>query len=103
MWRKVSTWSGRDRMQTESWPSDSGAMRIRWQTSHAAAGGSFQLTIHSAISGRPMQTVVEETGDGEGTAYFSDDPRVFFAVVDSKNLDWTFTIDEPVDVIITPK
>ena len=31
------------------------------------------------------------------------DPRVFFAVVDSKNIDWTFTIEEPVDVIITPK
>ena len=103
MWRKVNTWSGRDRLQSESWPSDTGAMRVRWQTSHAAAGGSFQLTIHSAISGRPMQTVVDQLGDGEGTAYFSDDPRVFFAVVDSQNLDWTFTIDEPVDVIITPK
>ncbi len=103
IWQKVNSWSGRDPVQTESWPSDSGAMRIRWQTSHAGAGGSFQLTIHSAISGRPMQTVVDESGDGEGTAYFSDDPRVFFAVVDSKNLDWTFTIDEPVDVIITPK
>ena len=102
-WRKVNSWSGKDRLQTESWPSDTGAMRIRWQTSHAGADGSFQLTIHSAISGRPMQTVVEQTGEGEGTAYFSDDPRVFFAVVDSKNLDWTFTIDEPVDVIITPK
>ena len=63
----------------------------------------FQLTIHSAISGRPMQVVVDQAGDGEGTAYFSDDPRVFFAVVDSKNIDWTFTIEEPVDVIITPK
>ncbi len=103
VWRKVNSWSGKDRLQTESWPSDTGAMRIRWQTSHAGADGSFQLTIHSAISGRPMQTVVEQTGDGEGTAYFSDDPRVFFAVVDSKHLDWTFTIDEPVDVIITPK
>jgi hypothetical protein len=103
VWRKVNTWSGRDRLQTESWPSDTGAMRIRWRTSGAAANGLFQLTIHSAISGRPMETVVEETADGEGTAYFSDDPRVFFAVVDSRNLDWTFTIEEPVDVIITPK
>jgi hypothetical protein len=103
IWRNVGTWSGKDRTQTESWPGDTGAMRIRWTTSHAAPDSSFQLTIHSAISGRPMQTVVDETGNGEGTAYFSDDPRVFFAVVDSKNLDWTFTIEEPVDVIITPK
>ena len=102
-WRKVNTWTGRDRLQTESWPSDSGAMRIRWQTSHAGTSSLFQVTIHSAISGRPMQTVVDQQGDGGGTAYFSDDPRVFFAVVDSKNIDWTFTIEEPVDVIITPK
>ena len=102
-WRKVNTWNGHDRLQTESWPSDSGAMRIRWQTSHAGTGSLFQVTIHSAISGRPMQTVVDHPGEGEGTAYFSDDPRVFFAVVDSKNIDWTFTIEEPVDVIITPK
>lgn len=78
-------------------------MRIRWATSHAAKDGAFQLTIHSAISGRPMQLMVDQAGDGEGTEYFSDDPRVFFAVVDSKNVDWTFTIEEPVDVILTPK
>jgi hypothetical protein len=102
-WRNVGTWSGHDRLQTESWPGDTGAMRIRWNTKHAREGGVFQLTIHSAISGRPMQTVVDQAGDGEGTEYFSDDPRVFFAVVDSKNIDWTFTIEEPVDVIITPK
>lgn len=102
-WRKVNTWNGRGRLQTESWPSDSGAMRVRWQTSHAGADSLFQVTIHSAISGRPMQTVVDQQADGEGTAYFSDDPRVFFAVVDARNIDWTFTIEEPVDVIITPK
>jgi hypothetical protein len=102
-WRPVDTWTGHGQLQTESWPSDSGAMRIKWTTTHAEPGGRFSLTIHSAISGRPMETVVDHAGNGSGTAYFSDDPRVFFAVVDSKNLDWTFTIDEPVDVIITPK
>jgi hypothetical protein len=103
VWRKLGSWSGHGNVQTESWPGDSGAMRIQWTTSHASPGGAFQLTIHSAISGRPMQVVVDQQGDGQGTAYFSDDPRVFFAVVDSKNLDWAFTIEEPVDVIITPK
>ena len=103
IWRQVGTWTGKNRLQTESWPSDTGAMRIRWRTTHGAPDSNFQLTIHSAISGRPMQVVVEQTGDGDGTAYFSDDPRVFFAVVDASHLDWTFTIEEPVDVIITPK
>jgi hypothetical protein len=103
IWRNVGTWTGKSRVQTESWPSDTGAMRVRWSTTHAAKDGRFALTIHSAISGRPMQTIVDQDGDGEGTAYFTDDPRVFFAVVDAANLDWTFTIEEPVDVIITPK
>lgn len=103
VWRPVGTWTGRGQLQTESWPGDTGAMRIRWTTSHAAPAGVFSLTIHSAISGRPMEVVVDHKGDGSGTAYFSDDPRVFFAVVDAKDLDWTFTIEEPVDVIITPK
>ena len=103
VWHKLGAWSGHTSVQTESWPGDSGAMRISWNTTHATEGGTFQLTIHSAISGRPMQVVVDHHGDGAGTAYFSDDPRVFFAVVDAKNLDWTFTIEEPVDVIVTPK
>ena len=80
-------------------------MRIRWNTSQRTRRqGTFRLTIHSAISGRPMQTVV---GPGRRSAkarrIFSDDPRVFFAVVDSKNIDWTFTVEEPVDVIVTPR
>ncbi len=103
IWRPVNTWTGRGPLQTESWPGDTGAMRIRWATTHAKPGGTFTLTIHSAISGRPMETVVDHGGNGSGTAYFTDDPRVFFAVVDSKDLDWTFTIEEPVDVIVTPK
>lgn len=102
-WRHVGTWSGHGQLQTESWPGDTGAMRVRWKTSHSAPDSMFSLTIHSAISGRPMETIVSHVGDGDGTAYFSDDPRVFFAVVDAKNLEWTITVEEPVDVIVTPK
>jgi hypothetical protein len=103
IWRPLGTWSGHGNVQTESFNGDSGALRIKWSAKHASGEGRFELTIHSAISGRPMGTVVEHSGDGGGTAYFSDDPHVFFAVVDAKDLDWTFTIDEPVDVIVTPK
>ena len=103
IWRPVGTWSGKGPLQSESWPGDTGAMRITWRTSRSDADGTFTLTIHSAISGRPIQTVVEHAGDGDGVAYFADDPRVYFAVVDAQHLDWTFTIDEPVDVILTPK
>ena len=79
-------------------------MRIHWATKNASdPAASFTLTMHSAISGRPLQVMVEQKGNGDGTAYLSEDPRVFFAVVDAANLEWTFTIEEPVDVILTPR
>ena len=103
VWQPLGTWSGHGNVQTESFNGDSGALRIRWKASHAAPDGVFQLTVHSAISGRPMGLVVDHAGDGDGTAFFSDDPHVFFAVVDSKDLDWTFTVEQPVDIIVTPR
>jgi hypothetical protein len=104
IWRPLGSWSGKTNLQTESFPGESGAMRIRWETKNASEPAApFTLTMHSAISGRPLEVMVEQKGNGEGTAYLSEDPRVFFAVVDAANLDWTFTIEEPVDVILTPR
>jgi len=103
IWQSLGTWSGHGKLQTESFNGDSGALRVRWKASHATADGTFLLTVHSAISGRPMGVVVEHAGDGDGTAFFTDDPHVFFAVVDSKDLDWTFTVEQPVDIIVTPR
>jgi hypothetical protein len=103
IWQRLGTWSGHGQLQTESFNGDSGALRIRWTASHSTSDGTFQLTVHSAISGRPMGVVVDHAGDGDGTAYFTDDPHVFFAVVDSKDLDWTFTVEQPVDIIVTPR
>jgi len=103
IWQPLGTWSGHGKLQTESFNGDSGALRVRWKASHAAPDGTFQLILHSAISGRPMSVVVDHAGDGDGTAYFTDDPHVFFAVVDSKDLDWTFTVEQPVDIIVTPR
>ena len=82
-------------------------MRIRWQTSKEAPAGAgrFRLVAHSAISGRPLQTAVDQQGMGHGTAYVAEDPRVFFAVVESANLDWSFTVEEAVPATVndTPR
>ena len=96
-WRKLGEWSGHGTTQTDSFTSDSGALRIRWKTTARAgepAPGSFVLTIHSSISGRPLQVAVDQQGPGENTAYVTDDPRVFFAKIDSAGLDWSFTVEE---------
>jgi hypothetical protein len=96
-WRPLGTWSGHGHKQTESFTSDTGTLRAHWQTTNPdATGGVFRLTIHSAISGRPLEQIVEHTGAGKGTAYLYEEPRVFHAVVDSAGLDWTVTIEEGV-------
>jgi hypothetical protein len=96
VWRSIGSWSGRGNTQTESFTSDTGALRVRWQTDHEVrpGDGTFRLTLHSAISGRPLAQAVDHRGAGADTAYVSEDPRVFFMVVDSALLEWSFTIDE---------
>ncbi len=96
VWRSIGSWSGRGNPQTQSFTSDPGSLRARWQTSHEVrpGDGRFRLTLHSAISGRPLAQAVDHRGVGAATAYLSEDPRVFYVVVDSARVEWSFTIDE---------
>jgi hypothetical protein len=98
VWRSLGTWSGRGNMQTESFTSDTGSLRVRWQTNDEArpGDGTFRVTLHSAISGRPLVQAVDHRGAGADTSYVSEDPRVFYVVVDSARVEWSFTIDEGV-------
>jgi len=98
VWRSLGAWSGSGSMQTESFTSDTGSLRVRWQTTDAArpGDGTFRVTLHSAISGRPLVQAVDHRGAGADTSYLSEDPRVFYVVVDSARIKWSFTIDEGV-------
>lgn len=70
-------------------------LRIRWDTATASEGaGTFKVTVHSAVSGRPLAVAVEHEGPGADIAYVSEDPRVFYLVVDSTNLTWSVAVDE---------
>jgi hypothetical protein len=111
-WRSLGSWSGRGNVQTESFTSDSGSIRVQWKASDGPAAGpvgtggkgadpkvaapGFRLTIHSAISGRPLMEAVDQQGAGAGTAFVHEDPRVFFAVVESAGLEWSFSLQEAV-------
>jgi hypothetical protein len=103
VWRPLGSWSGRGNTQTESFTSDSGSMRVQWTTAKAskAGAGTFRLTIHSAISGRPLMEAVDQQGVGTGTAFVHEDPRVFFAVVESADLEWSFALQEA--LFVEPK
>jgi hypothetical protein len=98
VWRPVGSWSGHGNRQTESFTSDSGTLRVRWQTKPIAGApvveGLFRLTAHSAISGRILQQVVDEHSAGSGVDYVSQDPHVFYMSVESAALDWTFSVEE---------
>ena len=97
IWRAVGSWSGSGNRQTESFTSDTGALRVKWETMSAgtsAIAGAFRLTAHSAISGRVLQQVVEAQGTGSGTDYVSQDPHVFYMSVESAGVDWKFSVEE---------
>jgi hypothetical protein len=98
VWKNLGAWSGNGNTQTESFVGLTGALRMHWQTKNETpkGAGTFRLILHSAISGRVLQEPVNQTGQGEGTAYVADDPRVFYASVESENLDWSFTVEEAI-------
>jgi hypothetical protein len=106
-WKHLGEWSGRGNAQTESFVGLTGSLRMRWHTKNEAPAGSgtFRLTLNSAISGRPLQETVDEKGPGEGTVYAAEDPRAFYVLVESANLDWSFTVDEAIfgSVVEKPK
>ena len=89
-------------MQTESFTSESGELRVRWRTARETRTGQgvFRLTAHSAISGRPLQLAVDHRGIGQGTSFVDQDPHVFYMVVEADNLDWSFTVEEAVAVAL---
>ena len=99
-WEPITEWSGHGEQQLDSFLSDSGALRIEWEAKRmagATAPGSLKIVVHSAISGRPLAaSVVDQRGEGKGTAYFSEEPRVFFLDVNSEGLDWKIVVSERV-------
>jgi hypothetical protein len=105
-WRTLGTWTGKGSRQTESFDVVSGAMRLQWQATVPATGasvpGRFKVTLHSAISGRPLQEVVDHAGPGSGTAHISDEPRVSYLVIDADGVEWTATLDEGVVRVAAP-
>jgi hypothetical protein len=102
VWRPVGAWSGQGNTLTEAFVSDTGTLRVRWETRSRGDNrtGSFRLTVHSGVSGRPIAVIADERGSGgNGQSFVEDDPRMYYASVESAesaDLDWRFGIDEGV-------
>jgi hypothetical protein len=104
VWRALGSWSGRGSTQTDPFISDTGSLRLRWETSNESAPGtgSFRVTVHSDVSGRPLILAVDARGVGRDTAYVTEDPRTFFLAVESANVDWTVAAEEGVAATAAP-
>jgi len=101
--RSLGVWQGTG-SQTIGVVSESGRMRVWWQTAHerAPGAGTFRLALHSAVSGRPIQLITDSRGEGRGTVEVADDPRPYNFMVESANLDWSFGVDEIVAGPVKP-
>jgi hypothetical protein len=97
-WRPIGSWSGRGDAQTDSFNIESGEWRIKWVTANEnpRGAGTFVVTIHSAVSGRPLSVAVDHSGNGRDTAYVNEDPRLFHLVIASKAVDWSISVEESV-------
>jgi hypothetical protein len=96
LWRTLGSWSGHGNVQTESFVSETGYLRVRWETSQETKpdAGHFQLAICSSISGRTLLNAVDVHGVAHDTVFVNEDPRSFYAVVQATDIEWKFTVDE---------
>jgi len=90
----LGSWQGRDDA-TLSFNSDSGRFKIKWEArnENPKGLGRLHLVVHSAVSGRPLQDVLDQKGEGSGVIEFSDDPRAYNIMVDSANVDWSVSVE----------
>jgi hypothetical protein len=97
-WHPLGTWTGTGDRQTESFDVRTGTLKLVWETfdERAPGAGRFRVELHSAISGRPLQTVLDTVGVGVDSAYVADEPRVSYLVVTSEALDWRVRLEEAV-------
>jgi hypothetical protein len=95
-WRQIGSWSGGGNRQTESFELSMTAMRLRWQTTRETSPGAGRLTVtlHSAVSGRPLQTIVEARGVGSAVVNVADEPRWCHFVIEAANVDWQMTLEQ---------
>jgi len=98
LWRALGDWSGSGNRQTESFDVTTGSMRLTWEALQEGAGNMphFRVSLHSAISGRPLQTIVDTDEAGSGTADLAASQRVAYLLIESEQIRWRLTLQEGV-------
>jgi len=96
-WHSVGTWSGHGNAQTDSFDVGYTQIRVRWETRNEqpVGAGTFHVTLNSAVSGRELATAVDYKGIGHDVAYVGADPHWSYLLIESSNVDWSVTVEEP--------
>jgi hypothetical protein len=96
VWHQLGAWSGHGNMQTESFLIETGALRVRWETRNEQVKdiGRLRLILQSSVSGRPLQVAAEQQGVGHGEAYVPEGSRPAYVLIESADIDWSFTVEE---------
>jgi hypothetical protein len=96
VWKPVGSWSGHGNVQTETFTSDTGGFRVRWETTNETKPGAGRLKVvfRSGDSGRPIIDAVDVTGIGQDAEEVADNVRWYYLTIESANVDWTVNVDE---------
>ena len=94
--RPVGSWRGTGDQSVGDINSDTGRFHITWETRAETrpGAGTFKLTLRSAVSGRPLQVIVDHKGEGKGEADFADAGRIYDFLIDSHDVEWSFSVVE---------
>ena len=98
LWHALGIWSGSGDRQTESFDVTTGSLRLTWEALQEGASGTahFRVSLYSAISGRPLQTIVDTQGPGADTVDLAANPRVAYLLIESEQIRWRITLQEAV-------
>src|SRR4051812_37999748 len=84
-WRPIVSLSGNGPSQSDSFNIETGEWRIKWtarsRKSHYPE--KLRVTVHSAISGRPLMVAIDHQGPGRDVTYINEDPRLYHLVIES--------------------
>jgi hypothetical protein len=71
-------------------------LRVIWEARNEQAPdtGTLRVSLYSAVSGRYLAPVVDHRGVGRHTEYINEDPRGFYLVIESANVDWSVEVAE---------
>jgi hypothetical protein len=97
-WEPVVSFSGHGSSQSEAFNIEAGQWRIKWETKNEEKPGQgrFKVTVHSSVSGRPLLTAIDFKGAGRNVAVINEDPRLYFLVIDSAQVDWGIAVEQMV-------